>query len=167
MMGSKATPAPAYLDKDDQLDALELGESDAFVQPAAAVAVAAAPIAAEADAALRRGFVRKVYGILTAQLALTACVAAPMAASRAMRAAVVHSPLMYYAAVFGSLGLLLALFATVYRSHFAGVPTALPSFFRGAGYVTAVVCVAGALLLKDARHGDIEACAISISPALR
>ena len=111
MMGSKATPAPAYLDKDDQLDALELGESDAFVQPAAAVAVAAAPIAAEADAALRRGFVRKVYGILTAQLALTACVAAPMAASRAMRAAVVHSPLMYYAAVFGSLGVLLALFA--------------------------------------------------------
>ena len=90
MMGSKATPAPAYLDKDDQLDALELGESDAFVQPAATVAVAAAPIAAEADAALRRGFVRKVYGILTAQLALTACVAAPMAASRAMRAAVVH-----------------------------------------------------------------------------
>ena len=111
MMGSKATPAPAYLDKDDQLDALELGESDAFVQPAAAVAVAAAPIAAEADAALRRGFVRKVYGILTAQLALTACVAAPMAASRAMRAAVVHSPLIYYAAVFGSLGVLLALFA--------------------------------------------------------
>ena len=47
-----------------------------------------------------------------------------------------------------------ALFATVYRSHFAGVPTALPSFFRGAGYVTAVVCIAGALLLKDARHGD-------------
>ena len=76
MMGSKATPAPAYLDKDDQLDALELGEHDAFVQPAAAVAaapLAAAPLAADADAALRRGFVRKVYGILTAQLALTAC----------------------------------------------------------------------------------------------
>ena len=47
-----------------------------------------------------------------------------------------------------------ALFATVYRSHFAGDPSSLPAFFRGAGQVTAIVCLVGAILLKDARHGD-------------
>jgi len=93
--------------KDDQLEAMEMGDSESY----GFIGRAEVGSLSQADAALRKGFVRKVYGILTAQLLLTACVAAPMAASKHVRAMVLASPAMTYVALFGSLGLLFALFA--------------------------------------------------------
>lgn len=65
----------------------------------------------EMAVAIRLGFLRKVYCILTAQLALTTLVGALFVSSSTIKSFVQQSPPMMYLAMFLSFGLLIALMA--------------------------------------------------------
>ena len=58
---------------------------------------------------MRLGFIRKVYGILTCQLALTTIVCSVLALNGACRRFVMTTPSLMYIGMFGSFGVLIAL----------------------------------------------------------
>jgi hypothetical protein len=60
---------------------------------------------------LRLGFIRKVYGILTCQLALTTIMCSVLALNGTCRRFVMATPSLMYIGMFGSLGVLFALMA--------------------------------------------------------
>merc|ERR1712159_832622 len=60
---------------------------------------------------MRLGFIRKVYGILTCQLALTTIVCSVLALNGACRRFVMTTPSLMYIGMFGSFGVLFALMA--------------------------------------------------------
>merc|ERR1712159_357685 len=60
---------------------------------------------------MRLGFIRKVYGILTCQLALTTIVCSALALNGACRRFVMTTPSLMYIGMFGSFGVLFALMA--------------------------------------------------------
>jgi len=60
---------------------------------------------------MRLGFIRKVYGILTCQLALTTIVCSVLALNGACRRFVMTTPSLMYIGMFGSLGVFIALMA--------------------------------------------------------
>ncbi|EGB01835.1 hypothetical protein AURANDRAFT_9963, partial [Aureococcus anophagefferens] len=59
--------------------------------------------------ALRLGFIRKVYGILTVQLALTAAVASALTLVDSARDFVLGTPSLLWVGMFASVGVLVAL----------------------------------------------------------
>eukprot|EP00199_Chlamydomonas_sp_CCMP681_P005552 CAMPEP_0119106490 /NCGR_PEP_ID=MMETSP1180-20130426/4485_1 /TAXON_ID=3052 ORGANISM="Chlamydomonas cf sp, Strain CCMP681" /NCGR_SAMPLE_ID=MMETSP1180 /ASSEMBLY_ACC=CAM_ASM_000741 /LENGTH=249 /DNA_ID=CAMNT_0007091839 /DNA_START=27 /DNA_END=776 /DNA_ORIENTATION=- len=65
--------------------------------------------AAFADGIVRAGFIKKTFGLLCAQLALTTVLAGAIVFNAAVRAVVVEGSVIPLIAMFGSLGLILAL----------------------------------------------------------
>jgi FtsH-binding integral membrane protein len=81
----------------DNVPDIELGAGDA--------------VDAHVQRQMRLGFIRKVYGILTCQLALTTIVCSVLALNGACRRFVMTTPSLMYIGMFGSLGVFLALMA--------------------------------------------------------
>jgi len=66
-------------------------------------------MAANCDGLVQAGFIRKVYAILSMQLMMTVCGAAFFMLHTSTREFVLHTPSMFYAAMFLPLGLIFAL----------------------------------------------------------
>ena len=81
----------------DNVPDIELGAGDA--------------VDAHVQRQMRLGFIRKVYGILTCQLALTTIVCSVLALNGACRRFVMTTPSLMYIGMFGSFGVLFALMA--------------------------------------------------------
>jgi len=79
----------------DNVPDIELGAGDA--------------VDAHVQRQMRLGFIRKVYGILTCQLALTTIVCSVLALNGACRRFVMTTPSLMYIGMFGSLGVFIAL----------------------------------------------------------
>ena len=129
--GSRQAYAPVGVSEDDNDEAIasmELG------------GVEGANVDAETHRALRLGFIRKVYGILTVQLALTAGIAAALTFVDAARDFVLATPSLLWVGMFASVGALVALF--VYKDQHPLNAQLLFLWTLIEAYTIGVVCAA-------------------------
>eukprot|EP00745_Piridium_sociabile_P002445 TRINITY_DN114952_c0_g1_i1.p1 TRINITY_DN114952_c0_g1~~TRINITY_DN114952_c0_g1_i1.p1 ORF type:complete len:305 (+),score=28.24 TRINITY_DN114952_c0_g1_i1:81-995(+) len=80
-----------------------------FGPPPPMADAAGTPLSSDMPVSIRHGFIRKVYAILTAELVVTAAIAAAIAQSTAAQSFVARNRWIMFAAMFVSFGVLIAL----------------------------------------------------------
>jgi len=90
------------------------------------------------DVIIRAGFIRKVYSILSIQLVVTAITAATFMLHDGTREYVLHTPSMFYAAMFLPLGFIMALYC--YKNKHPHNMYILGGFTLCEAYTVGVIC---------------------------